>query len=79
MSRLALVLVLAFLSVVRPEDEAPRVKTPLGGVKGYYRTSLKGRKYEAFNGIPYALPPIGKLRFKVDFHHFNHNYSLQLS
>jgi len=44
---------------------APRVKTPLGGLKGYYKVSQNGRKYEAYEGIPYALPPIGKLRFKV--------------
>ncbi|KYM89950.1 Venom carboxylesterase-6 [Atta colombica] len=43
---------------------APRVKTPLGGLKGYYKVSQNGRKYEAYEGIPYALPPIGKLRFK---------------
>jgi len=44
---------------------APRVKIPLGGLKGYYKVSQNGRKYEAYEGIPYALPPIGKLRFKV--------------
>jgi carboxylesterase type B len=46
------------------DEIAPRVKTPLGGVKGYYKISQSGRKYEAYEGIPYALPPIGKLRFK---------------
>ncbi|XP_029158905.1 venom carboxylesterase-6-like [Nylanderia fulva] len=53
------------LAVLANSDEAaPRVKTPLGGLKGYYKTSQNGRKYEAYEGVPYALPPIGKLRFK---------------
>ncbi|XP_031840747.1 juvenile hormone esterase [Nomia melanderi] len=45
-------------------EDAPRVKTPLGSVRGYYKLSANGRQYEAYEGIPYALPPIGKLRFK---------------
>lgn len=45
-------------------ETAPRVKTPLGGIKGYYKLSANGRQYQAYEGIPYALPPIGKLRFK---------------
>lgn len=46
-------------------EDVPRVKTPLGAIKGYYKVSANGRQYEAYEGIPYALPPIGKLRFKV--------------
>ncbi|XP_011870237.1 PREDICTED: venom carboxylesterase-6-like isoform X2 [Vollenhovia emeryi] len=45
-------------------EAAPRVKTPKGAIKGYYKISQHGRKYEAYEGIPYALPPVGKLRFK---------------
>lgn len=48
------------------DETVPRVKTPLGGLKGYYKISQNGRKYEAYEGVPYALPPIGKLRFKVN-------------
>lgn len=44
---------------------APRIKIPLGGLKGYYKISQNGRQYEAYEGIPYALPPVGELRFKV--------------
>ncbi|XP_025161106.1 venom carboxylesterase-6-like [Harpegnathos saltator] len=43
---------------------APRIKTPLGGLKGYYKTSQSGRQYEAYEGIPFALPPVSELRFK---------------
>lgn len=64
--RLAIALLCLGLAVLANSDEAaPRVKTPLGGLKGYYKVSQNGRKYEAYEGVPYALPPIGKLRFKV--------------
>ncbi|XP_076285599.1 carboxylic ester hydrolase-like isoform X2 [Lasioglossum baleicum] len=45
-------------------ETAPKVKTPLGCIKGYCKLSANGRQYQAYEGIPYALPPIGKLRFK---------------
>ncbi|XP_063972094.1 venom carboxylesterase-6-like isoform X2 [Diachasmimorpha longicaudata] len=46
------------------EDVDPIVKTPLGKLKGYYKASFKGRQFRAFEGIPYAKPPVGKLRFE---------------
>ncbi|GAB1859692.1 Carboxylic ester hydrolase [Camponotus japonicus] len=64
---LRLLIVLLYLNLVilvNSNETAPRVKTPLGGLKGYYKISQYGRKYEAYEGIPYALPPVGKLRFK---------------
>jgi hypothetical protein len=36
-----------------------------GSLKGHRLTSRKGREIFAFQGIPYAKPPVGKLRFKV--------------
>jgi hypothetical protein len=36
-----------------------------GCVKGHRLTSRKGREIFAFQGIPYAKPPVGELRFKV--------------
>ncbi|XP_012275036.1 venom carboxylesterase-6 [Orussus abietinus] len=50
--------------VCSEEEDAPRVRTPLGRIKGYHKVSQHGRLYRAFEGIPYALPPVGKLRFK---------------
>lgn len=43
----------------------PRVETPIGNITGYYKVSHRSMKYAAFEGIPYALPPTGQLRFEV--------------
>ncbi|XP_076654247.1 venom carboxylesterase-6 [Halictus rubicundus] len=48
------------LEIVQP----PRVSTLLGPVVGVYRKSHLGLKYDAFEGIPYARPPVKKLRFR---------------
>jgi hypothetical protein len=44
---------------------APTVHVQQGTLRGTYLTSRFGRKFAAFQGIPYAQPPIGDLRFKV--------------
>jgi hypothetical protein len=36
-----------------------------GRLKGHRLTTRKGRDIFAFQGIPYAKPPVGKLRFQV--------------
>jgi carboxylesterase type B len=36
-----------------------------GSLKGHRLTSSKGREIFAFQGVPYAKPPVGELRFKV--------------
>jgi carboxylesterase type B len=36
-----------------------------GSLKGHRLTSRKGREIFAFQGIPYAKPPVGEFRFKV--------------
>uniref|UniRef100_A0A182JVC2 Carboxylic ester hydrolase n=1 Tax=Anopheles christyi TaxID=43041 RepID=A0A182JVC2_9DIPT len=40
------------------------VSTGFGPVQGTTRTSLYGTGYVSFQGIPYAKPPVGELRFK---------------
>lgn len=57
-------LALATLDIDKTAD-GPRVQTPLGGIRGFYDYSLNGRKYMAFEGIPYAQMPVGDLRFRV--------------
>jgi hypothetical protein len=36
-----------------------------GRLKGHRLTTRKGGEIFAFQGIPYAKPPVGKLRFQV--------------
>uniref|UniRef100_A0A1I8JUG0 Carboxylic ester hydrolase n=1 Tax=Anopheles funestus TaxID=62324 RepID=A0A1I8JUG0_ANOFN len=40
------------------------VNTGYGPVQGASRTALYGNGYVSFQGIPYAKPPVGELRFK---------------
>lgn len=47
-------------------DELPIVKTKSGDIIGSISTTLLDqRKFFSFQGIPYAKPPIGPLRFRV--------------
>lgn len=43
------------------------VFTQYGPVLGAERTTEMGTKYFSFQGIPYARPPEGNLRFRVNF------------
>ncbi|XP_018579426.1 venom carboxylesterase-6-like isoform X2 [Anoplophora glabripennis] len=45
------------------QDDLPEIDTPLGRVRGYWKT-LDNITYAAFEGIPYAKPPVGNLRFE---------------
>lgn len=58
---------LIFLVALTKADEiSPRVRTPLGTIRGFWQLSRNGREFQSYEGIPYALPPVGKLRFKVN-------------
>ncbi|GLV41968.1 Esterase P [Carabus blaptoides fortunei] len=62
---LKVLLVLAtFVIVGLYADDRPLVDTSNGRIRGTIKTSRKGRRYVAFEGIPYAKPPVGDLRFK---------------
>ena len=41
------------------------LKLSQGKIKGSILKSRNGREFKAFQGIPYAKPPIGNLRFQV--------------
>ncbi|CAH1118266.1 unnamed protein product [Phaedon cochleariae] len=45
--------------------EFPIVKIKSGKLRGCKKTNLDGTEFYSFLGIPYAKPPIGKLRFKA--------------
>jgi len=44
----------------------PLVNTADGPVRGRIQTSILGGQYYSFQGIPYAAPPVGPLRFQVN-------------
>ncbi|KAI4500883.1 hypothetical protein M0802_004094 [Mischocyttarus mexicanus] len=46
------------------QDEEPKVRIKNGTLLGSVMKTRLGRKFNGFLGIPYALPPIGKLRFE---------------
>jgi len=46
-------------------DARPQVHTSLGKLQGVWMTSELGSRYAAYLGVPYAQPPLGKLRFEV--------------
>lgn len=37
----------------------------MGIVEGFHRESFNGKSFLSFEGIPYAQPPVGDNRFKV--------------
>lgn len=43
------------------------VNVKQGILKGSVKENAEGGKYIVFQGIPYAEPPVGVLRFKVIF------------
>lgn len=43
----------------------PVVTVREGKVKGRIASDFDGNDFYSFQGIPYAKPPLGKLRFKV--------------
>jgi len=57
------------------EDEV--LQLDQGELTGSSLRSRNGRKFNAFQGIPYAKSPIGDLRFKVNYI-FIHDWSSYL-
>lgn len=45
----------------------PRVKVNEGELVGITSTTINGKEFVSFKGIPYAEAPIGNRRFKVNF------------
>lgn len=61
-----ILIVFGFFWHIQADCEYKIVNTEYGRVRGCVsRTLLKKRDIVAFTGIPYAKPPVGKLRFEV--------------
>lgn len=59
-----ILLVLLFLREISASN--PKVTLNHGGILvGSYSQTENGRSISAFKGIPYGVPPVGDLRFKV--------------
>lgn len=58
-------LLLSLCAVVLCED-GPEVETSSGKLEGKYMITKLGRKFSGFLAIPFAKPPLGTLRFKVN-------------
>ncbi|XP_031841726.1 carboxylic ester hydrolase [Nomia melanderi] len=53
-----------FSAFVASEDHALLVKTKNGTLSGLVMKTRREREFVGFRGIPYALPPLGELRFE---------------
>lgn len=64
----ALILLFSVLGIVWTiTSDDLRVKLSNGSkLVGRYMRSYSGRPIKAFIGVPYAKPPVGHLRFKVN-------------
>ncbi len=45
---------------------SPIVRTKNGQLVGITSLSRDGKKFYEYNGIPYAKPPVGELRYEVN-------------
>jgi len=53
------------VTVIIAAEDVPRLKTMLGYLEGTYKVSEPSqRKFAAYQGIPYAVTPIDRLRFQ---------------
>lgn len=65
--RLINVLLLIRLYCLVAANQFPVVEIESGPISGILSKTWKGRTIYSFQGIPYATPPVGKLRFQVNF------------
>lgn len=57
--------IITFTNALSVSENQPFVNTLLGQINGYSKKTANGRPYAVYEGIPYALKPVGKLRFQV--------------
>lgn len=68
LKHLALVLVVLCCAeeILSRTSDSLKVTIDSGALVGRHITTHNGRPLRAFMGIPYAEPPVGNLRFKVE-------------
>nr|AVM18975.1 odorant degrading protein 5 [Holotrichia parallela] len=71
--KVKLVIILLFIATINGKDDlnAPQVEIPNGLLQGVHEQSYNGRTFSAFEGIPYARPPVGELRFEAPKESYN--------
>lgn len=67
-------LCLTWLTCLTMENDRVNVHVHEGELIGIVEKSVYGHNYISFRGIPYAKPPIGELRFKVNEQHFRREW-----
>ena len=65
--RSSTLLVIVVLAAGVVGKEAPIVSTKSGQVLGIVEKSFESLDYFSYKGIPFAEPPTGNLRFRVNF------------
>ena len=70
LTSLCMILFLNLLKLGVCEEETIIVNLSQGQLRGKVATTFRGLDYYSFQGVPYANPPIGELRFKVNCYMF---------
>jgi len=66
--------VIALIALIDQSDAEYTVRvTNYGKVRGFVETVHAHKRVEKFLGIPYASPPVGKLRFEVGLRLFSYS------
>lgn len=66
MNRLLLFCLVVF-SYININACEPLVNVEQGALRGKEVVLANGKVYHRFSGVPYAKPPVGDLRFKVNY------------
>jgi hypothetical protein len=70
LSIIAFSVLIVLLKLVAAASQNPVVCSESGCVRGKLMPGYQTKAFEAFLGIPFAKPPVGELRFQVNFYIF---------